>query len=122
VTSYLHQIAVGLNTLKLQILEIDTKGLSLLLYEGNDPVKTLDIPVVELLRGSIALLLPLLDRGLTPIVGRGCELATSLDRLREVKASRSQLVFIAGDGGIGKSRLLLKFHRGLAAMLATFFA
>ena len=57
--SCLHQITVRLNTLKLQILEIDTKGLGLLLHEGDDPVKTLDIPVVELLRGSIALLLPL---------------------------------------------------------------
>ena len=61
--SYLRQIAVRLNTLKLQILEIDTKGLGLLLHERNDPMKTLDIPVVELLRGSIALLLPLRDRG-----------------------------------------------------------
>ena len=61
--SCLHQITVRLNTLKLQILEIDTKGLGLLLHEGNDPMKTLDIPIVELLRGSIALLLPLRYRG-----------------------------------------------------------
>jgi hypothetical protein len=63
VRSCLHQITVRLNTLKLQLLEIDTKGLGLLLHEGNDPLKTLDIPLVELLRSSIALLLPLRDRG-----------------------------------------------------------
>lgn len=54
---------VRLNTLKLQILEIDTKSLGLLLHEGNDPMKTLDIPVVELPCGSIALLIPLHYRG-----------------------------------------------------------
>jgi hypothetical protein len=63
VKSWLHEIAVWLNTLKLQILEIDPKGLGLLLHEGHDPMKTLDIPVVELLRRSIALLLPLRNRG-----------------------------------------------------------
>jgi hypothetical protein len=57
--SYLHQITVRLNTLKLQIFEIDPKGLGLLLHEGNDTMKSLDIPVVESLRGSIALLRPL---------------------------------------------------------------
>jgi hypothetical protein len=56
VKSRLHEIAVRLNTLKLQILEIDPKGLGLLLHEGNDPMKTMDIAVVELLRRSIALL------------------------------------------------------------------
>jgi hypothetical protein len=63
VKSCLHQIEVRFNTRKRQILKIDAKGLGLLLHEGNDPMKTLDIPVVELLRRSIALLLPLRDRG-----------------------------------------------------------
>jgi hypothetical protein len=59
VKSCLHQITVRLNTVKLQVLEIDTTGLGLLLHERNDPMKTQDIPIIELLRGSIALLLPL---------------------------------------------------------------
>jgi hypothetical protein len=63
VKSRLHQITVRFNTLKLQIFEIDTKGLSLLLHEGNDPMKSLDVPIVKLLRSSLALLLPLRDRG-----------------------------------------------------------
>jgi hypothetical protein len=63
VKSYLHEITVRLNTLKQQILEIDPTGLGLLRHEGHDPMKTLNIPVVELLRRSIALLLPLRDRG-----------------------------------------------------------
>jgi hypothetical protein len=59
VKSCLHEITVRLNTLRLQILELDPTGLGLLLHEGHDPMKTLDIPIVELLCRSIALLLPL---------------------------------------------------------------
>jgi class 3 adenylate cyclase/tetratricopeptide (TPR) repeat protein len=50
------------------------------------------------------------DRGLAPFVGRDVELAaleTHLSRLRE---GRGQVVFIAGEAGMGKSRLLLEFR------------
>jgi class 3 adenylate cyclase/tetratricopeptide (TPR) repeat protein len=54
------------------------------------------------------------ERGLTPLVGRERELATLIERFDDVKAGRGQVVFLAGDAGIGKSRLLLEFRRALA--------
>ncbi len=50
---------------------------------------------------------------LTPLVGRERELGTLLDLFREVKAGRGHVVFVAGEAGIGKSRLLLEFRRAL---------
>src|SRR5712691_9238739 len=66
-------------------------------------------------RGRRARLDVAIERGLTPLVGRERELATMLDRFREVKAGRGQVVFIAGEAGIGKSRLALEFRQALAA-------
>ena len=54
------------------------------------------------------------ERGLTPLVGRERELATLRERFREVKARQGQVVGIAGEAGIGKSRLVLEFRRALA--------
>ena len=53
------------------------------------------------------------ERGLTPLVGRDRELAALEDLFREVRDGRGQVVFIAGEAGIGKSRLLLEFRRRL---------
>jgi class 3 adenylate cyclase/tetratricopeptide (TPR) repeat protein len=54
------------------------------------------------------------ERGLTPLVGRTHEVATLVERFAEVKGGRGQVVFLSGDAGIGKSRLLLEFRRRLA--------
>src|SRR5262245_3267721 len=54
------------------------------------------------------------ERGLTPLVGRGQELATLRERFSESKAGRGQVVGIAGEAGMGKSRLVLEFRRALA--------
>src|SRR5207245_6641807 len=43
------------------------------------------------------------------------QLGNLLDRFGEVKAGRGQVVFIAGEAGIGKSRLVLEFRQALAA-------
>src|SRR5712691_1280487 len=66
-------------------------------------------------RGRRARLDVAIERGLTPLIGRERELATMLDRFREVKAGRGQVVCIAGEAGIGKSRLVLEFRQALAA-------
>jgi class 3 adenylate cyclase/pimeloyl-ACP methyl ester carboxylesterase len=50
------------------------------------------------------------ERGLLPLVGRERELALLQDRFTEVRAGRGQAVFVFGEAGIGKSRLLLEFR------------
>ena len=54
------------------------------------------------------------ERGLTPLVGRERERATLRERFSEVKAGQGQVVGIAGEAGMGKSRLVLEFRRALA--------
>jgi class 3 adenylate cyclase/tetratricopeptide (TPR) repeat protein len=53
------------------------------------------------------------DRGLTPFVGRDRELRLLFECFEQAKAGHGQVVFIAGEPGIGKSRLLLEFRRRL---------
>jgi class 3 adenylate cyclase/tetratricopeptide (TPR) repeat protein len=53
------------------------------------------------------------ERGLTPFVGRDRELRVLFECFEQAKASHGQVVFIAGEPGIGKSRLLLEFRRHL---------
>jgi predicted ATPase len=47
-------------------------------------------------------------------VGRDRELEVLLDCFEKTKAGHGQVVFVIGDPGIGKSRLLLEFRRRLA--------
>ncbi len=79
--------------------------------KGHAPVRAFEVlrPRERRSRLEVAI-----ERGLTPLVGREREIATLHDRFAEVKAGRGQVVFVAGDAGIGKSRLLLEFRRGLA--------
>jgi class 3 adenylate cyclase/tetratricopeptide (TPR) repeat protein len=53
------------------------------------------------------------ERGLTPFVGRERELGLLRDAFERVRTGQGQIVFIAGEPGIGKSRLLLEFRRKL---------
>ncbi|MFQ5828616.1 MAG: AAA family ATPase [Candidatus Methylomirabilia bacterium] len=53
------------------------------------------------------------ERGLTPLVGRDRELGVLGDCLARVKAGRGQVVGIAGEPGVGKSRLLYEFRKSL---------
>jgi class 3 adenylate cyclase/tetratricopeptide (TPR) repeat protein len=56
-----------------------------------------------------------LERGLTPFVGRGKELALLRERLADARTGHGQIVLLAGEPGLGKSRLLLEFQHSLAA-------
>jgi predicted ATPase len=47
----------------------------------------------------------------TSFVNRESELAILSNFLRQVESGRGQMVGIAGEPGIGKSRLLTEFHR-----------
>jgi class 3 adenylate cyclase len=53
------------------------------------------------------------ERGLTPFVGRDRELQLLFECFEKTKAGYGQVVFIVGEAGIGKSRLLLEFRRRL---------
>jgi len=54
-----------------------------------------------------------IERGLTPFVGRDQELAALRGHLEQAKRGQGQLVFVSGEAGIGKSRLLLEFRRSI---------
>jgi class 3 adenylate cyclase/tetratricopeptide (TPR) repeat protein len=90
----------------------ETLDLDEMPVKGHTPVRAFEVlrPRGRRMRFDVAV-----ERGLTPLVGRERELGLLLDRFREVKAGRGQVVFITGEAGIGKSRLLLECRRALAA-------
>lgn len=51
-------------------------------------------------------------KGLTPLVGREAEVTLLLERWEQAKSGQGQVVFVTGEAGIGKSRLIqvLKDH------------
>ncbi len=53
------------------------------------------------------------ERGLTPFVGRKHELQHLQAAFEKARAGHGQVVFLVGEAGIGKSRLLLEFRRRL---------
>jgi class 3 adenylate cyclase/tetratricopeptide (TPR) repeat protein len=54
------------------------------------------------------------ERGLTPLVGRQREVDALLELFERTKTCQGQVVFIVGEAGIGKSRLVYEFRRQLA--------
>jgi class 3 adenylate cyclase/tetratricopeptide (TPR) repeat protein len=56
---------------------------------------------------------------LTPLVGRAHELATLRGYLTEARRGRGRAVFVSGEAGVGKSRLLLELRRSLMAAADT---
>jgi len=55
------------------------------------------------------------ERGLTPLVGREHEQALLRDRFAEAQEGHGQAIFVYGEAGIGKSRLLLECRRDAEA-------
>ncbi len=53
------------------------------------------------------------EHGLTPFVGREHELSVLRGYLEEALRGEGQVVFVAGEAGMGKSRLLLEFHHSV---------
>jgi len=60
------------------------------------------------------------ERPLSRLVGRQAELAALRDLLARAEAGRGQVVGIAGEAGVGKSRLLHEFRQGLGARRVTY--
>ena len=56
------------------------------------------------------------QRALTPLVGREEEVAMLLRRWERARAGEGQFVTIAGEPGLGKSRLIEEFHARLARL------
>ncbi len=52
-------------------------------------------------------------RGLTPLVGRGEELALLMERWSQAKDGEGQVVLLCGEAGIGKSRIVRGFRERL---------
>src|SRR5438445_267969 len=65
-------------------------------------------------RGAVSRFEARAARGLSPFVGRDDALATLVRAWAQVRSGRGQAVFVVGDAGLGKSRLLLEFRRHLA--------
>ncbi|HUI24879.1 MAG TPA: adenylate/guanylate cyclase domain-containing protein [Candidatus Kryptonia bacterium] len=59
------------------------------------------------------------EHGLTPLVGRVHELAILETIFRRVASEHGQVVFVVGEAGIGKSRLLYEFRQRLHAEATT---
>jgi class 3 adenylate cyclase/tetratricopeptide (TPR) repeat protein len=89
----------------------DTLDLGEQAVKGHTPVRAHEVLRP---RGRRSRLDAAIERGLTPLVGRKRELDVLRERFGEVRSGRGQVVFVAGDAGIGKSRLLLEFRRHLA--------
>jgi class 3 adenylate cyclase/tetratricopeptide (TPR) repeat protein len=54
-------------------------------------------------------------RGLTPFVGREEELRLLMNRWERAREGEGQVALIIGEAGIGKSRLIQRFHEQIAA-------
>ncbi|HET8579278.1 MAG TPA: adenylate/guanylate cyclase domain-containing protein [Methylomirabilota bacterium] len=89
----------------------ETRDLGQIQVKGHAPVRAWEVLRPRLRRSRFD---AAVERGLTPLVGRTHEVTTLVERFGEVKAGRGQVVFVVGDAGIGKSRLLLEFRRRLA--------
>ena len=88
-----------------------TRPLGELAVKGKaEPVRAWDVISARVARGRLDVEA---ERGLTPFVGREQELQLLFQCFEKTKASHGQVVFIAGEPGIGKSRLLLEFRRRL---------
>jgi tetratricopeptide (TPR) repeat protein len=90
----------------------ETLELGELEVKGHAPVRAFEVLRAHVGRARLDVAV---ERGLTPLVGRERSLATLGELFADVKAGPGQVVFVSGDAGIGKSRLVLEFRRQLAA-------
>jgi class 3 adenylate cyclase/tetratricopeptide (TPR) repeat protein len=88
-----------------------TRSLGELSLKGKtEPIQAWDVISARVARTRLEVEA---ERGLTPFVGRERELRLLSDCFEKAKAGHGQVVFLVGEPGIGKSRLLLEFRRRL---------
>jgi class 3 adenylate cyclase/tetratricopeptide (TPR) repeat protein len=105
-------VLAGAATHRLIAGYFETVDMGQLAVKGHAPVQAFEVLRA---RGRKARLDVESERGLTPLVAREPELATLMDLFNRARDGRGQVVFVAGEAGIGKSRLLVEFRRRLAA-------
>jgi class 3 adenylate cyclase/tetratricopeptide (TPR) repeat protein len=105
-------VLVGASTHRLIAGYFELLDLGELSVKGHTPVQAFEVLRA---RGRKARLDVESERGLTPLVGRDRDLSTLVDVFSRVRDGQGHVVFLAGEAGIGKSRLVLEFRRRLAA-------
>jgi class 3 adenylate cyclase/tetratricopeptide (TPR) repeat protein len=105
-------VLVGGPTQRLIAGYFETLDLGELSVKGHAPVHAFEVLRA---RGRKARLDVERERGLTTLVGRDREVATLMEVFSRARDGQGQIVFVAGEAGIGKSRLLLEFRRRLGA-------
>ena len=89
-----------------------TRPLGQLALKGKaEPVHAWDVVSARVTRTRLEVEA---ERGLTPFVSRERELRLLADCFEKAKRTHGQVVFVVGEPGIGKSRLLLEFRRRIA--------
>jgi len=105
-------VLIGASTHRLIGGYFETLDLGELPVKGHAPVRAFEVLSA---RGRKARLDVASERGLTPLVGRDRDLTTLMEVFARVGDGQGHVVFLAGEAGIGKSRLVLEFRRRLAA-------
>jgi class 3 adenylate cyclase/tetratricopeptide (TPR) repeat protein len=104
-------IGVGEETFKLAEGYFEFRSIGRKEVKGvREPVEIREIMGVGRLRSRFELAE---SRGLLPLVGRGDELAAMTGAMRKVLGGHGQVVAVAGEPGVGKSRLFHEFKRTL---------
>jgi class 3 adenylate cyclase/tetratricopeptide (TPR) repeat protein len=105
-------ILVSEATHRLVAAFFETRDLGRLELKGKaEPVHAFEVVGERPVHGRID---ALADLGLTPFVGRARELDALREAFESARAGRGQVVFLVGEAGLGKSRLLFEFRRQLA--------
>jgi tetratricopeptide (TPR) repeat protein len=88
-----------------------TRPLGAFALKGKDePVPAWEVMAVQETRTRLEVEA---ERGLTPFVGRARELQLLTDCFAQAQAGHGQVVFLVGEAGLGKSRLLHEFRQRL---------